>query len=190
MDVLEALVPVTDWTCEYNVQVANVRVDAKLTVCIAGHLHEFAVETKKRLDAPHVGPIAHRARLLANKDIRTVVCAARIPGARGHELREAGIGYIDCGGNAYLAGGGLHIFIDGRPPVVEEAKGGLRGTEARLLVSSSATMTLARSSSKSLRTEQASRLERLVVHARGLKNYMSSRGWDADVGVSPTRRKA
>lgn len=133
MGVLEALIPVTDWTCEYNVQVADVRVDAKLTVWIAGHRHEFAVETKKRLDAPHVGPIAHRARLLANRDIRTVVCAARIPGARGHELREAGIGYIDFGGNAYLVGSGLHIFIDGRPPVVEEARGGLRGTEARLL---------------------------------------------------------
>ena len=130
---LEGLVPVTSWGCEYNAQMAEARVDAVLTIWIDGQQHEFAVEAKRRLAGPNVGPIIQRARVLANEGIQTLICADRIPPARGLELRQAGVGYIDLGGNAHLVGHGLHVLIDGRPPTAEKARGGLRGTEARLL---------------------------------------------------------
>jgi hypothetical protein len=130
---LERTVPLDKWKCTLLARIAGPMIDARVELWLDGQRHDFVAEVRRGIRAAHVGPLAHRGHGLAQAGENFIVCADRIPDVRGQELREAGVGYLDFGGNAFLRGPGLCVLVAGRPPVVEKAQGALKGTVVRLL---------------------------------------------------------
>ncbi len=134
---LEALregVPAKAHECKVPNRAQGPRPDLFLKLQVDGQEVVYAVEAKRALQAPHVGPLIHRARQHERYGEHLLVCAERIPEQLGKELRAHGIAYLDRGGNAWLHAPGLFVLITGRPPVeLRRGRQDLRGTEVRLL---------------------------------------------------------
>ena len=134
LEALREIVPVQGREREVPHRGPGPRPDTYLDLRLGGHEVGYVVEVKRGIRGPHVGPLAHHARQLKERDERLLVCADRIPNELGEQLREQGVAYLDLGGNAYLRAPGLYILIAGRPPAeVQRGRQDLTGTEVRLL---------------------------------------------------------
>lgn len=133
MEALQRVVPIERWKCRWPVQTRDGQTDALVELRLDGRPMEFALETKRGLRRAHVGPLAHLAHRIAKEGRDLVVCTERMPEAAGEALREAGIGYADLGGNAFLRAPGVYLHITGRPVATAKAQRALTGTEVRLL---------------------------------------------------------
>lgn len=83
--------------------------DCILTMTSGGRTHRYAVDVKRAVHQRDVGVL-----LVTSRPAGSVIAAPRISREAGERLRNAGIGYIDTAGNAYLTGPGLLILIAGR----------------------------------------------------------------------------
>jgi len=133
MEALQRTAPIERWKCRWPARNKATRVDARVELRLDGQRLELAVEAKRGLRATHVGPLTHLAHRVAEDGRNLVVCTDRVPEALGEDLRRAGIGYVDLGGNAFLRGPGAFLLITGRPAVAAKTQGALTGTEVRLL---------------------------------------------------------
>lgn len=133
LKALQELVPIETWTWRQHARQDGTRADARVELVLDGRRLELAVDARTGLRATHVGPLAHRARAIAAKGTPFLVCADRVPAALGEQLRQAGVAYVDQGGNAFLHTPGVYVLVTGRPAITTKQRGGLTGTDVRLL---------------------------------------------------------
>lgn len=107
---------------------------AAVEVGLAGEPVRYAIEVRKTLAGPLVGPLVNLARQWKEAGTPMLLCTDRVTDKLGEELREEGVAYLDRGGNAHLPGPLLNILILGRQPAkIHRRRQNVKGTEARLL---------------------------------------------------------
>ena len=94
---------------------------ADLRVVWPDHGQRFLVDVKKR--APRT-PYAKRVERAGDGDrARWILALPHVTRHEGEDLRRRGVQYIDSGGNAWIEGRGLTLWVEGRRPLFEARAG-------------------------------------------------------------------